>query len=168
MARKRSKDPVTAATTSYLWPYLKEKGFVRSTARNFAKEVNGFFQQVWVDANGFSGKSSVRVHYNVMPVAEESVSSYSVGDGLDSWDMSNHEVADISMQEIVELLDKELIPKMDGLSEYRSYIFQFRECGFGSEEYKKNMLERMSRWKSDDFTLNDKEQVSENRKKLKL
>ena len=168
MARKRSNDPVTAATTSYLWPYLKEKGFVKSTARNFAREINGFFQQIWIDANGFSGKSSVRVHYNVMPIAEENVSSYSVGDGIDSWDMSDHEKADISMQEIIEVIDKDLIPKMDSYSNFESYVYQFREYGCGIEEYKNEMLERMSRWVNDDFKSCEKDQASENRKKLKL
>ena len=168
MARKRSKDPVTAATTSYLWPYLKEKGFVKSTARNFARENNGFFQQIWVDANGFSGKCSVRLHYNVMPVAVESVSSYSVGDGIDSWDMSDHEKADLSMKEIVEVIDKDLMQRMEAFSSYESYIDQFLGCSYGNEEYKKAFLERMSRWMNDDFKCFEKDQIRENRKKLKL
>ncbi len=168
MTRKRSKDPVTAATTSFLWPYLKSKGFVKSTTRNFSKEVNGFFQQVWIDANGFSGKESVRVHYNVMPVADANVASYSVGDCIDSWDMSTYELADESMQDVVVLLGSELLPKMDSFSNYESYITQFIEYGSGNDEYKQSALSKMSRWKTSNFDAEELEKIDANRKKLKL
>ena len=168
MARKRSKDPITAATTSYLWPYLKEKGFVKSTARNFSKEVNGFFQQFWIDANGFNGRSSVRLHYSVMPIAKDNVLSYSVGESLDGWDMSDHDLADAAMQDIVSTIENELIPKMDEWSDYDSYIYQFREYGFGIEEYKADMLEKLSRWKDAKFEPDEINRIGDNRRKLKL
>ncbi len=82
--------------------------------------------------------------------------------------MSNQELADAAMQDIVSAIENELIPKMDEWSNYDSYIHQFREYGSGIDEYKTDMLEKLSRWKYDKFESDEINKIGDNRRKLKL
>ena len=168
MARKRSNDPLTAATTSYLWPFLKENGFSKSTARKFSKEVNDFFHQIWIDANGFSGKKSVRLHYCIMPNAQQNINGYSVGNYIPIGNVSTHENADKAMKKIIETLEKQLLKKMDKLSNYKKFTKEFNTNGYGIQEYKQEMMIKFSQWEQGTFSNEDLNQINSNRVKLKL
>jgi hypothetical protein len=54
-------DSLAAAVSGILWPFLKEVGFKKATSRRFAREKNGVFQQIWVDANGVAKSKSTRI-----------------------------------------------------------------------------------------------------------
>lgn len=168
MVSKRSKDPITAAITSYLWPYLKEVEFTKSTARNFSKEKNGFFQQIWIDASGFSGRESVRLHFSVMPIAVNNIKGYSVGDSYDSFDMSSHDRADSAMQEVIKLINNKFLLYLDNLSNYEAFIKEFSNYGLGEESYKQDMLKKLEKWKCNNFSKLEISKIKENRIQLKL
>jgi hypothetical protein len=117
---KQAQDPLTAAISKYLWPYLKEIGFKKVTARKFAREWQGVFQQLWVDANGVSGKSQTLVVLCAnFPFG--SVAGYMDPHGFricqaKRWDTATQETAELSMQNIVGSLNSREIEKLDVIS----------------------------------------------------
>lgn len=121
--KKRSKDPLTAAITSYLWPFLKKEGFVKSTAKVFSRELNGFVHRIMIDANGHEGKSRTYIIYDAELINSENISGYLLGKRLNdkTWNMSNHEQADKNMKEIVSLLKIEIFPWLDNLTKLKNY-----------------------------------------------
>ncbi|MDE3274335.1 hypothetical protein [Pseudoalteromonas sp. G4] len=134
--RSRSKDPLTAAITSFLWPFLKSEGFIKTSARTFSREINNIVYQVIVDANGFGGRSSTQIVYCARTVFHYKHKGYLLGGRLheDSWDLSNHELADKHMLEITELLRKEIMPWFQFHAEANNYDEALNNMKYGPIE----------------------------------
>lgn len=115
MTRKRSKDPLQAAITTYIWPELKSRGFIKASNRVFAKEINGVLQRIHVDAAGFSGRGSVYFLYEAEPICTYKAESFLLGYRFkdESFDMSTHELADSAAQRLIILFSNELYPWFD-------------------------------------------------------
>jgi hypothetical protein len=165
---KRSKEPLTAAITSYLWPYLKTIGFVKVTPRKFAREKNDIVQQLWVDANGFGGRE------NTLFILCSNLIFDKVGGYFDpcgfricdekSWDMSTHEKADSAMQEVVEALKTTEFDKLEQVSTVESFLNALE--GFWRTEWYQECNELARHWLAKDEKLI--EQANFNRGELKL
>jgi hypothetical protein len=114
-----SRDPLTAAVSEVLWPYLKTIGFRKRTPRRFARERNETFQHVWVDANGWGGKTSTLIILcATFPFG--AVNSYMDPHGFRicndrRWDTSTHDSARLAMREIVDVLQATELDKLDQL-----------------------------------------------------
>src|ERR1051326_9553378 len=62
MTRPRSRDPLTAATSAILIPFLRPNGFRRASNRLIARLTDGMCQFLWLHLSGWVGKD-FRVHY---------------------------------------------------------------------------------------------------------
>ena len=165
---KRSKDPLTASITSYLWPYLKSIGFVKVTPRKFAREKDGIVQQLWVDANGFAGREKtlfVLCSNFIFDVVDGYFDpcGFRICDG-ERWDMSTHEKADAAMQEGLTALQKTELQKLDNVSSIDGYLQALE--GFWRTEWYVDCKELSDRWSQGDQELID--QAKSNRELLKL
>jgi len=106
----RSKDPLTAATTSFWAPLLKQHGFGKYTSRSFARVVNdSVFQYIALQPSAFGGKDfSVNYASVLMTRLQEHVGSTTFrrlprGKSQDGWwSAKTHERADESMQDVCE------------------------------------------------------------------
>ena len=131
MNTKRSQDPLKAAITTSLWPFLKSKGFCKSTPNKFSREANGVLHRIIVDANGISKKNSTNIIYFTTSLSNPNVEGYLLGHKLAdrSWNMSTHEKADQNMQEIVSLLEVEVLAWFSNLSSFEKLdeAFQNKE-----------------------------------------
>jgi hypothetical protein len=113
-------DPITQCVSKTLWPFLRQEGFTKVTPRKFSRERRGVFQQLWIDANGFSGRARTYVILLVgFPFG--GINSYydpfgfRICDGR-SWDMSTTESADSAMQRIVDALATSELARIDEVS----------------------------------------------------
>lgn len=113
-------DPLTSATATILWPYLRSEGFSIVTPRKFARERNHVFQQVWVDAGGIAGKKrTVVVLCASLPFGP--ISGYMDPHGFRisngrSWNMANAEAASVSMRAVVEALSRAELQRLEAIS----------------------------------------------------
>lgn len=94
-----------------------------------------------------------------MPVGDPDIHSHSAGKGIDGRDMSSPEKADEAMKEIVDLIDKKLLDVLNEHSDYETYIREFVDSGWGTEEDKEEMHEKLLSWKA---TLGQKTERSRN------
>lgn len=113
-------DPLIQASSKTLWPFLQNEGFRKVTARKFAREKNGVFQQLWVDANGVAGKKSTYIvlcaNLPFGPVnGYMDPHGFRIANGR-SWSMMNSEVAEKSMQHVVEALRNSELQRLDEIS----------------------------------------------------
>ena len=165
---KRSKDPLTAATTTYLWPFLKNLDFKKVSPRKYAREVNDTIQQLWVDANGFGGKQRT-LFVLCVNVVYGNQSGYMDPCGFricksKTWDMSNHEKADKYMQEVVEALKETELDKMNSISSVEGIVTSLK--GFWRTEWYEHNKNLAERWLKKDPELLGL--AVKNRKELKL
>ena len=161
----RSKDPLTAAVTSYLWPYLKNLGFKKVSPRKYAREASDTIQQLWVDANGFGGKSQTLIILCVNPVYEGQT-GYKDPCGFricndKTWDMSTHEKADRAMQKVVQALNETELEKLNAISSIEGILESLKD--FWRIEWYEKSKELAKRWSSNDPELMQK--ATENREK---
>jgi hypothetical protein len=114
--RQRSKDPLTAATTSILLPALRPLNFGRKTNRLILRISDDILQFIDLQLSSFGDKSFC-VNYASIPLF--SPRDYLVlqpGDRLRKkgaeawWSSSDQKVAGHSMTEIVNLLKEQAIP----------------------------------------------------------
>lgn len=165
---KRSKIPLTAAITSYLWPYLKEIGFVKVTPRKFAREKDGIVQQLWVDANGFGGCEDT-LFILCSNLIFDKVGGYFDPCGFricdeQSWDMSTHESADEAMKEIVKALKNTELQKLNQISTIDTFLSALD--GYWRTEQVKECHDLVKLWYARDKEVLNMAQ--ENRVRLKL
>jgi hypothetical protein len=120
-ARRHLSDPLTRAVQTILWPFLKAEGFSKLTARKFAREKNGVFQQLWVDANGVAGKRSTYVilcaNLPFGPIqGYMDPHGFRISNGR-AWPMTTEELATASMQQVVAALSSNELEKLDAISD---------------------------------------------------
>ncbi len=164
---KRSKDPLTAACTSYLTPWAKSKGFKKVTNRMYARDSGDTIQKLVVDANGFAGKKSTLFVLSSHLVYEEILGYWEragfrlCGDGR--WDMSTHELADASMQDVIDVLERSELEKIDQISSIDGYLDLFARH---LPDYLQTARKTYDDWRAGDPTL--LKVAAGNRAKLKL
>jgi hypothetical protein len=120
----RAKDPLTAATTSFWAPLLREHGFRKYTSRSFGRVTNNcVFQYIDLQLSAFGGKdfavnySSVlitRLHEHVGSTTFRRLPRGKSHDGW--WSAKTHERADKSMQEICDKTKNIALPWLDSTS----------------------------------------------------
>ena len=165
---KRAKDPLTAATTSYLWPFIKNQGFTKVTSRRFAREQNDIIQQLIVDANGFNGKASTYIIlYSTFVFSHidgyNDLAGFRICEGK-SWDMSTHDNADKNMMKVIDALEKTEIKKLEKSNTIDNLLNTIKP--FWDKKRLKQYSSQVSKWYSQDKTLLD--QALSNRQELKL
>lgn len=165
---QQSKDPLTASISKLLWPYLKSEGFVKTSGRKFSREINGVIQQLWVDANGVSGKSSTLIVLCAnFPFG--SVNGYMDPHGFRicegrRWNTSETEIAEKSMCSIVSILKESEIGRLNSISSVEIMLESLEK--HTQRNWYATYSEMYERWRR-----NDPEVVAvyqENKKKLKL
>jgi hypothetical protein len=165
---KQSPDPLTAAISKILWPYLKAIGFNKVSSRKFAREREGVFQQLWVDANGVSGKSSTLVVLCAnFPFG--SVAGYMDPHGFricqaERWDTTTQEMAEKSMKNIVSCLESSEIEKLNSISNMVVMLESLKK--YSQRNWYATYTELYERW-----NIKDSETwkiYEENKRKLKL
>ena len=124
MARARSKDPVAAAITSYLWAEIKAQGFTKVTAKSFSKEENGMLYRFQIDANGVNGNKSVYLLYGIDSIYQPSINGYLLGGRFKDrvMNMSDHEKADSAMLSIIADVQDELYPMFEEINSTESLL----------------------------------------------
>jgi hypothetical protein len=165
---KRSIDPLTAATTTYLWPFLKSVGFKKLSPRKYAREINDTIQQLWVDANGFGGKRRTLFVLCVNAVYGNQ-SGYMDPCGFricksETWDMSTLESADNAMQEVVKALKETELERINSISSIEGIVTSLE--GFWRTEWYEQNKYLAERWRKKDPEL--LELAEKNRKEFKL
>lgn len=114
---QRSKDPLTAATTSILKPAVTSLGFHKLGSRTFARVVDSVLQYFSFQLSGWGGKDfavnyaaitlySPREHFVILPGGR--LPRGKSGDGW--WASRTHEFADDSMLEVVARLSTHCFP----------------------------------------------------------
>jgi hypothetical protein len=120
----RSKDPLTAATTSFLAPLLREHGFCKYGRRSFGRVTNDcVFQYIDLQLSWFGGKDFA-VNYASLLITrlQEDVGSttwrrLARGKAVDNWwSAKTHKRADESMREICDMTKKIALPWFDSTS----------------------------------------------------
>ena len=116
----RSKDPLTAATTSVLKPALAEHGFRRHTGRCFVRYQRPVAQFLDIQLSSW-GSKDFAINYFILPLFPQRAfigSNFAgrfprgkSGDGW--WPAKDHARADSSMEEIVEKFHSFAIPIYD-------------------------------------------------------
>jgi hypothetical protein len=117
MAKSRSKDPLLAATTSILLPVVKPYGFQRYGSRKLVRICDDVLHLIGPWYSGWGG----RVFYidccalGLTPPTDGIYLTW--GDrlrdemtGHDSWPGQTHELADASMERVVQLMYKRVLP----------------------------------------------------------
>jgi hypothetical protein len=164
---KRSKDPLTAACTSFLTPWAKSKGFKKVTNRMYARDSGDTIQKLAADANGFGGKKSTLFTLSSHLVYEEILGYWEragfrlCGDGR--WDMSTHELADKSMQDVINVLEQSELEKIDEISSVDGYLNLYARY---LPDHFQTARRKYDNWRAGDKTL--LEIAADNRAKLKL
>jgi len=159
-------DPLTAATNSILWPYLRGKGFVKVTARRFARKRGDVYQQLWIDAKGVAGMKSTRMVLLAM-FPFESVDGYFdphgwwFGDGR-TRDMSTAGKADAAMPHVVDALERTELSKLDALDSTDVLLERLE----GWPDWREHASKQMQRWRAGDPEL--LAAVAANARRLKL
>jgi hypothetical protein len=120
----RSKDPLTAATTSFWAPLLREHGFRKYSRRSFGRVTNDcIFQYIDLQMSAFGGKNFA-VNYASLLITrlQEHVGSTTFrrlprGKSHDGWwSAKTRESADESMQEICDQAKNIALPWFDSTS----------------------------------------------------
>ena len=163
-----SKDPLAAAVTGVLWPYLKEHGFTRSTPRKFAREKNGVFHQLWLDANGVSGKRRTLVvlcaNLPFGPVdGYMDPHGFRISNGR-TWNTSTPVAAETAMHGIVEALRASELEKLNALSSVEALLDQLENLH--RREWFETYAPQYQRWLAKDPEV--MATVEQNRAQLKL
>lgn len=92
----------------------------------YVRDSGGTIQKLVVDANGFAGKKSTLFILSSHLVYEEILGYWEragfrlCGDGR--WDMSTHELADESMQDVINVLEHSELEKIDEISSVDGYL----------------------------------------------
>lgn len=119
---KRSKDPLTAATTSVVLPALKPLGFVRVKTRIIGRLRNDILQFLSFQLSGYGGKDFC-VNYASLSLfrpreffsLDGRLTKHLKHGGIRQWwSAKTHEAADNSMADIVSTLQEELLPWFNG------------------------------------------------------
>jgi hypothetical protein len=121
MAKARSKDPLLAATASILLPVIKPLGFQRYGSRKLVRICDDILHLIGPWYSGWGGRNFY-VECCVMPLVPPTDSIYLTwGDrlldemtGHSSWPGQTHELADASMQRVVQLMYKQVLPSYFG------------------------------------------------------
>ena len=119
-------DPLTHEISKTLWPYLQSEGFRKLTSRKFVREKNSVFQQLWVDANGVSGKrSTFMILCASLPFGPLNgymdPHGFRIGGGR-SWSMATSDAAANSMRQVVEALRSADLQRLDAISTVEKLI----------------------------------------------
>src|SRR5262245_21861427 len=120
----RSKDPLTAATTRFWAPLLREHGFRKYTSRSFGRVTNDcVFQYIDLQLSAFGGKdfavnsASVLITRLQQHVGSTTFRRRPRGKSHDGWwSAKTHERADESMQEICDKTKNIALPWFDATS----------------------------------------------------
>lgn len=153
----RSKDPITAAARSHLWPYLEGIGFVQVTPRKYAREKADIIQQLWIDANGVGGKSrTIVILCCNFPFG--SIDGYMDPHGFricdeKRWNMSTHVRADAAMKEVVTALEESELDKLDGISTSADMLRALK--GFWRKEWYEANIVLAKRWVEGDEAMRE-------------
>lgn len=164
---KRSKDPLTAACTSFLTPWAKDKGFKKVTNRMYVRDSGDTIQKFVVDANGFGGKKSTLFTLSSHLVYEEILGYWEragfrlCGDGR--WDMSTHEMADESMQHVINVLEQSELEKINAISSIDGYLDLYARY---LPDHLETERKKYAAWQAGDKSL--LKVAADNRAKLKL
>lgn len=114
----RSRDPLTAATTTFLAPFLSEHGFKKMTGRLFGRVTNGsILQYIDLQLSAYGGKDFA-VNYASLLITRLRDQTGSTtfrrlrrGKSEDGWwSAKNHELADGSMLDICSKLIDVALP----------------------------------------------------------
>jgi hypothetical protein len=163
-----SRNPLTAAVTSTLWPCLKELGFAKVTNRKFARERNEVIQQLWVDANGIAGARGTIIvlcaNFPFGPVdGYMDPHGFRMGRGR-RWNMSSVDSAQRAMEQIVASLQAGELKFLEDLSDLDAMVAALRP--FAHNNWFEIFSRQLELWRSGDQTL--RSAADENRRKLKL
>lgn len=171
MAQSSSK-PLEDAAKAILWPYLQAAGFTKVSARKYAREKVGVFQQVWVDANGVSKAESTRIVLcATFPFASPNgymdPHGFIVGLGKHR-NMSTSELADAGMHHVVFALDTSELKKLDELSGIEKMLAAIKDLSQTplQKQWHPMCIALYDRWKSGEPEA--LRIVSESRRALKL
>jgi hypothetical protein len=121
---KRSKDPLTAATTTFLKPAVSGHGFVPFSKRCFVRLTNRILQFLDLQLSAY-GSQDFAVNYFICPVfpPREFVGSTLAGrfprgaSGDGWWSAEDHGRADASMQDVVNKFDTFGLPLFERTSD---------------------------------------------------
>ena len=163
-----SGNPLTSAVTGILWPYLKDLGFTKFTARKFARERNGVIQQLWVDANGVAGARRtvvvLCVNFPFGPVnGYLDPHGFRMGRGR-GWNMSSAESAGRAMEQIVGQLQSGELERLEALSDLDAMAAALRP--FTQRNWHEVFSRQLQMWRNGDSAL--RIAADENRRTLKL
>jgi hypothetical protein len=174
-----SSNPLTAAVTSTLWPYLKGLGFTKVTARKFAREHNEVIQQLWVDANGVAGVRGTCIvlcaNFPFGPVNgymdphgfrmgnSRGPHGVRMGSGR-SWNMSSIDSAQRAMEQIVASLRADDLKFLEEISDLDAMVAALRP--YTLHNWFETFSRQLEMWRNGDQTL--RSAADENRRKLKL
>ncbi len=117
MPRTRSKDPLLAATTSILLPVVRPFGFRRYGSRKLARICDDILHIIGPWYSGWGGRDFYVECCALALVPPTDCIYLSWGNrlrdemtGYDSWPGQTHELADASMQRVVQLMYKRVLP----------------------------------------------------------
>lgn len=116
----RSKDPLTAATTSILQPGLESAGFAKLTARVFVRLRSPIVQHVSVSLSRWGG-NRFSVCYSSMPLFVPAtdftlmVGGWFPRDGHENgeWSKKHHDAADHAMNSVLDEFQTGILPWFD-------------------------------------------------------
>lgn len=146
MPRKRSKDPLTAATTSVLLPALRPHDFKRVTPRIIGKVTDDIFQFFNLQLAAFGGKDFCVNYASMLLSAPHDSLVLTYGDrlrdelGVDKWRPADtHASADVSMAEVVGLLEEQTLPFFQQ-TETRAGFLEYLSFSLGRQHQHHDLL----------------------------
>jgi hypothetical protein len=117
MPKARSKDPLLAATNSFLLPVVKPFGFQRRGTRMLVRICDDVLHIIDPWYSSFGGRDFYVTCCAMGLVPPTDFIYVSWGDrlrdemtGYDSWPGQTHELADASMERVVQLMYKRVLP----------------------------------------------------------
>jgi hypothetical protein len=142
MPRPRSADPLTAATTALLLPFLRPHGFKRKSNRLIVRITDGVAQFVHIHLSCWGGKD-FRVHYVALPLfCPRDYLILQPGDtlnrenGAEAWfPAQTHELAGASMETVVRMLHEQALPFFDATRTVQGLLGCLRRERWGSDHH---------------------------------
>jgi hypothetical protein len=128
LSRKRSKDALTAATNTYLKPFLIESGFHHISIRRFAKVRNEVLHFIGLQLSAYGSRDFCVNYASQSLLVPNDVIDIGFGDRLRMqrsetwWPSKSHEEADVAMQDVVVLIKKQAITHFDETRSTKDYL----------------------------------------------
>ena len=152
----RSKDPLTAATTSILKPGLESAGFVKLSQRVFVRLRSPVVQHVSVSLSRWGG-NRFRVCYSSMPLFVPTTNftlmlgGWFPRDGHENgvWSKKHHEVADKAMNSVLHEFRSGILPWFDRTDSIDSLVPLLTTMGYNPKGPRELELGACHAWLGD-------------------